>query len=343
MAGDTTASLGGSQVALVTGGYDHTIKLWQAHSGVCLRTMQHPDSQVNSLEISPTSMVAAAGFQHIRLYDLSSANPDPVTTFEDISKNVSRVGFQKNGTWMYTGGEDCTARIWDPRAAPRTRCQKIFQVQAPVNAVMLHPDQSQIMVGDQSGIIHIWDLKTDQNEQLIPEAEASIQDIAIDPAGKMMAAVNNKGNCYVWSLSGQPPHPVPKKHITAHSKYALRCKFSPDSTMLVTTSGDCSAKIWRTSDWALLRELRRDTQRWVWDAAFTLDSRFLFTGKTFSISWQPSQFFQSLKKPDNFILLFTGSSDSYARLWNIERGTLEREYCGHQKAITALAFKDQPV
>lgn len=34
----------GSQVALVTGGYDHTIKLWQAHSGVCLRTMQHPDS-----------------------------------------------------------------------------------------------------------------------------------------------------------------------------------------------------------------------------------------------------------------------------------------------------------
>lgn len=42
MSGDGPA--GGSQVALVTGGYDHTIKLWQAHSGVCLRTMQHPDS-----------------------------------------------------------------------------------------------------------------------------------------------------------------------------------------------------------------------------------------------------------------------------------------------------------
>lgn len=43
MAGEGTGG-GGSQVALVTGGYDHTIKLWQAHSGVCLRTMQHPDS-----------------------------------------------------------------------------------------------------------------------------------------------------------------------------------------------------------------------------------------------------------------------------------------------------------
>lgn len=53
------------------------------------------------------------------------------------------------------------------RAAPQFRCTKIFQVQAPVNAVMLHPDQSQIMVGDQSGIIHMWDLSTDQNEQLV--------------------------------------------------------------------------------------------------------------------------------------------------------------------------------
>lgn len=23
--------------------------------------------------------------------------------------------FQEDGKWMYTGGEDCTARIWDPR------------------------------------------------------------------------------------------------------------------------------------------------------------------------------------------------------------------------------------
>jgi target of rapamycin complex subunit LST8 len=48
--------------------------------------------------------------------------------------------------------------------------------------------------------------------------------------------------------------------------------------MLVTTSGDCSAKVWRTSDWSLLRELRHDTQRWVWDAAFSIESRYLFTG-----------------------------------------------------------------
>ncbi|CAG9102873.1 unnamed protein product [Plutella xylostella] len=315
MAGDGTGGTAGSHVALVTGGYDHTIKLWQAHSGVCLRTMQHPDSQVNALDITPDGqMVAACGYQHIRMYDLASANPDPVLIFDSqdgVAKNVTRVGFQEQGNWMYTGGEDCSARIWDLRAR-QPQCQRIFQVPAPVNAVCLHPDQTTIMVGDQSGIIHLWDLRTDQNDQLIPEAEASIQDIAIDPEGKLMAAVNNKGNCYVWTLAGDAK-PVPRKHIQAHKKYALRCKFSPDSSMLVTTSGDCSARVWRCSDGSLRRELRHDVQRWVWDAAFSADSTYLFTG----------------------------SSDCYARLWHVESGTLEREYCGHQKPITALAFRDQ--
>lgn len=32
------------QVIFVTGGYDHTIKIWQAHTGVCQRTAQHTDS-----------------------------------------------------------------------------------------------------------------------------------------------------------------------------------------------------------------------------------------------------------------------------------------------------------
>lgn len=31
-------------VILATAGYDHAIKFWQAHSGICHRTVQHPDS-----------------------------------------------------------------------------------------------------------------------------------------------------------------------------------------------------------------------------------------------------------------------------------------------------------
>ena len=35
--------------------------------------------------------------------------------YDGVSKNVTAVGFHEDGKWMYTGGEDCSARIWDLR------------------------------------------------------------------------------------------------------------------------------------------------------------------------------------------------------------------------------------
>ena len=46
----------------------------------------------------------------------------------------------------------------------------MFQVKSPVTSVVLHPNQSELIIGDQSGAINMWDLKTDHNEQLMPEA-----------------------------------------------------------------------------------------------------------------------------------------------------------------------------
>lgn len=61
-----------------------------------------------------------------------------------------------------------------------------------------------------------------------------ILDIAIDLDGTYMAAVNNKGRCYVWCLiSGQKDEPTklsPKHKFNTHKRHILRCKFSPDST-----------------------------------------------------------------------------------------------------------------
>ena len=62
-----------SGVLLATAGYDHTIRLWEAPSGICYKTMQHPDSQVNKLEISPDKQyIAAALILHDRLCFLKS-------------------------------------------------------------------------------------------------------------------------------------------------------------------------------------------------------------------------------------------------------------------------------
>jgi len=318
----SVGGMSGDPVILATGGYDHQIRLWQAHSGICLRNIHHQDSQVNDMEVSPDrQMLAVAGYQHIRMFDMNSNNPNPVINYDGVTKNVSVVGFHDEGKWMFTGGEDNSARIWDLRSR-NLQCQKIFHASAPVNTMCLHPNQAVVLIGDQSGVIHIWDLRSDNNEQLVPEPDAAIQCICIDAYGTMVAAVNNKGTCYLWTIPAATAHqsasadePVQLKQqarFNAHQKYALKCQFSPDATLLATTSADGTVKIWKTADRSLMTELKNKAQRWVWDCAFSGESQYIITA----------------------------SSDSNARLWNVETGEMKREYSGHQKAITCLAFKD---
>uniref|UniRef100_A0A4W3HNV4 Target of rapamycin complex subunit lst8 n=1 Tax=Callorhinchus milii TaxID=7868 RepID=A0A4W3HNV4_CALMI len=258
-------TVGSDPVILATAGYDHTVRFWQAHSGICTRTVQHQDSQVNSLEITPDrSMIAAAGYQHIRMYDLNSNNPNPVINYDGVSKNITSVGFHEDGRWMYTGGEDCMARIWDLRSR-NLQCQRIFQVNAPINCVCLHPNQAELIVGDQSGAIHIWDLKTDHNEQLIPEPDVSVNAVHIDPDASYMAAVNSSVSRFEET----------KQQLCIWVK------------LLATCSADQTCKIWRTSNFSLMTELSiksnnpGETSRgWMWDCAFSGDSQYIVTASS---------------------------------------------------------------
>ena len=99
-------------VVLATAGYDHTVRFWEATRGICYRTLQYADSQVNKLEITPYKRyLAAAGNPHIRLFEVNSQNLQPVTSYDGHQGNVTAVGFEREGRWMYSGSDDGTVKI----------------------------------------------------------------------------------------------------------------------------------------------------------------------------------------------------------------------------------------
>ena len=46
-------------------------------------------------------MIAAGGYQHIRMFDLNSNDLNPVVNYGNISKNVMTVGFQVLDNWHW--------------------------------------------------------------------------------------------------------------------------------------------------------------------------------------------------------------------------------------------------
>ena len=96
-------------VILATAGQDDKIRFWEAPSGVCSRILRYADSQVNCLEITPDKQyLAAGGNPHIRLFEINHASNQSILTLEGHTGNVTSLGFQRNGRYLYSSSEDGT-------------------------------------------------------------------------------------------------------------------------------------------------------------------------------------------------------------------------------------------
>ncbi|KAI1205179.1 quinon protein alcohol dehydrogenase-like superfamily [Annulohypoxylon truncatum] len=235
-------------VILCTAGYDHTIRFWEALSGICSRTIQHPDSQVNRLCISPDKrFLAAAGHHTVKLYDIKSTNPNPLLTFEGHTGNVTGVAFHCEGKWMVTSSEDGTVKIWETRSGT---IQRSYSHGSAVNDVVIHPNQGEIISCDRSGSVRVWDLAENNcSHQLIPEEDVSVSSVTVASDGSLLCAANNAGNVFVWRLIQDYDHTnlLPVTHFSAHKEYITRILLSPDVKKLATCSADHTAKIWEVT------------------------------------------------------------------------------------------------
>ncbi|KAL7664783.1 Uncharacterized protein ABC855_g2038 [[Candida] zeylanoides] len=326
-------------VILASAGYDHTIRFWDALTGVCSRTIQHTDSQVNRLEItSDKRYLAAAGNLYVRLYDIRQAGSGasgqqlgsgsgsgsgggaagaassgaPAMTFEGHTGNVTSLAFQAENKWMVTSSEDGTVKVWDVRAPS---VQRNYKHHCPVNEVVIHPNQGELISCDQEGNIRVWDLGENHcTHHLIPEDDVPINSLSVASDGSMLVAGNNRGNCYVWKMhnSRDVTSLTPVTKFRSHSKYITRVVLSTDMRHLATCSADHTARIWSTEQNFALETTLQGHQRWVWDCAFSADSAYLVTA----------------------------CSDHYVRLWDLSNSETVRQYNGHHKGAVCVALND---
>ena len=239
-------------VVLATAGYDHKIRFWEAPSGKCTRIIKFSDSQVNRLEITPDKQfIAAAGNPVIRVYEITASTPatsggganlaaavsssvdqlqQAALTIEGHTANVTSIGFQQEGRYLYSSSEDGTVKVWDLRSAKYCRS---FDSGAPVNSVTLRTDRDEFISGDQQGFVKVWDFGSsgcinsvrpsgavngtspssqdnstgsdDGRRRAVTCADSfsdPIQSVDISEDSRTLVAISNRGSVYVWDPSG---------------------------------------------------------------------------------------------------------------------------------------------
>ena len=309
-----------SNVILATAGYDHTIRFWEAPTGVCYRTIQFAESQINKLEITPDARsILVAGNPHLKLFDVSSSNPSPLSSFEGHSNNVTSIGYPKSGKWFYSGSEDGTVRVWDARAPASKR---EYDIGSPVNSVVLHSNQMELIVATQSGKIGICDLASHKYRVVSPEltpVPVALRSVTVTADGRVLVAANNEGKCFVFSISSSDTSKMTLvQELSAHKAYILTALFSPDMRTLATTSADKTIALWNLTlndgkpHLVHSKKTLIGHERWVWDCRFSADSAYLVSA----------------------------SSDQTTKLWELSNAEVLRQYSGHSKAVVTVALRD---
>lgn len=143
-------------------------------------------------------MLAAASNHNVKLYDIRSTNPQPITKFDGHTGNITGVTFHCDAKWLVTSSEDGFVKVWECKQGT---VQRSYDHGIAVNDVVIHPNQGEVIACDRGGSVRLWDLGENKcTQQLIPEDEVSVSSVSVATDGSLLCAGTNSVS-YVGHLS----------------------------------------------------------------------------------------------------------------------------------------------
>ena len=256
---------------IVSGGWDNTIKLWDASSGQNLRTLTGHTEGINSVAFSPDGQRIASGSDDnaIKLWDASSGQE--LHTLAGHEDSVRSVAFSPDGQRIASGSDDNTIKLWDASSGQNLRT--LTGHTDWINSVAFSPDGQRIASGSDDNTIKLWDVSSGQELQTLAGHEDSVLSVACSPDGHQIASGSWDNTIKLWDASsGQE-----LQTLTGHKNSVLSVAFSPDGQRIASGGWDNTIKLWDTGSGQNLRTLTGHTN-WINSVAFSPDGQRIASG-----------------------------------------------------------------
>ncbi|MDX2232581.1 MAG: NACHT domain-containing protein [Leptolyngbyaceae cyanobacterium bins.349] len=245
---------GVSGTILASSAADCTIKLWDATTGQCLKTLSGHTSWVWSVAWSPDGLQLASGSS---TNDLTARIWNPVTgdCLQVLVGHQSWIWWVKwspNGKVLATAADDKRIKLWNPQTG---ECLRTIHDDRQLGvALTWSPDSQKLATSGTGHVVRIWQVETGTLEHELAGHAACVWAIAWSPDGQWLASASDDGTIRIWELAT-----LECRHILrGHTSRMWDLAWSPDGTTLASSSLDATIRLWDVQTGECFRVLRSD-------------------------------------------------------------------------------------
>jgi len=299
------------QTIMASGSRDETIRLWDAETGQCLKTLACPGSWIQTLAFSPDgeTLVSGGSDGEIRLWQVETAHCQQV-----LSGHCDRIlslKFTADGHTLVSGSQDETVAVWDFDSGDRRHTWNI-----PLNwtlAMDLSPDGQTLVTGSDGKAVKFWDLATGECLKSLPDYSSRVWSVALSPNGQYLLTASEDKSIKLWDVyTGDC-----LRTLLGHTHSVWLAAFSEDGRSLVSASNDQTVKVWEAKTGRCCQ-------------TFTAYSNWIQ-----SIAFSPVR---EASPEGNGKTLASSGEEHHIRLWQTSSGTCQRCLTGHTNQVSCVAF-----
>ncbi|MCT0213476.1 WD40 repeat domain-containing protein, partial [Synechococcus sp. CS-1326] len=222
--------------------------LWQwalqappLHSLCLLRALPaDTPQQVSFKESEPKLMQLMQLVQELQIKEnLPFLLPDRSNhILEGHSRGVSSIAWSPDESWLASGSDDETIRMWDSTSG---RCTHTLEGHSRgVSSIAWSPDGSWLASGSEDKTIRMWDSTSGRCTHILEGHSRGVSSIAWSPDGSWLASGSDDETIRMWdSTSGRCTH-----ILEGHSRGVSSIAWSPDGSWLASGSEDKTIRMW---------------------------------------------------------------------------------------------------
>eukprot|EP00124_Ichthyophonus_hoferi_P006070 Ihof_evm1s1174 gene=Ihof_evmTU1s1174 len=233
-------------------------RLWDANQSKHIRYLRghedrashivfHPQSTINQ-STAAVNLASCSADGVVCLWDLE--NETPLAKLKNHGDRVGRVAFHPSGRYLGTTCFDHSWRLWDVE----TQSELIHQEghSRGVFGISFQKDGSLVATSGLDAQGRVWDLRTGQCIYVLEGHVKQVLAIDFSPDCHYIATGADDNQIKIWEMRQRKCIYT----IPAHSNLISAVKFEPNrGRFLVSSSYDCTVKVWSHPQWSPLRTL----------------------------------------------------------------------------------------